>query len=233
MPKVADALLMFTPDRWGQVTRFRQFWSSTYELGIHAQRALAGVESHFEKSVTLGVLARKLQPNLNLDNQQLNERGLTSANNANEIATVIEAAILELYSTIDCTAKVLREIFGEKTRGFKGSTRGLFQNVSSMSGSLPEAIKQAIQGADWYWELLRLRDELTHLATGSVYLDQATNRVRYHHFGLKRDDGPFVIDDIFEWLDRMTEEVNRFLGTIFSPPEWSIEGINQYFKCVA
>ena len=215
MPRVADAVRMFAPERWGEVTRFRQFWSSTYALDNRAQRALAGVESHLDKCLTLSALAKGLSPNLQIDNSQLNERGFTPADNAHEIATVIEAAILELYSSVDCTAKVLRALFGAETRGFKDSTRGLFRNVSNMSGSLPEPVKLEIQGADWYWDLLKIRDELTHLATGSIHLDQETNCARYHHYGITKGDKPLMVDDIFNWLDCMTREVNQFLGTIF------------------
>ena len=215
MPKIADAIRMFAPERWGEVIRFQKFWSSTHVLDDRARRALAGVESHLEKCITLTSLAEKLRPNLQIDKIELDERGFTSASNANEITTVVESAILELYSSVDCTAKVLRAIYGAETNGFKDSTRGLFQNIRKMSGSFPEELKEVIENASWYWQLLHLRDELTHLATGSVHLDEKTGHVSYNHYGLKRDNQPLILEDVFGWLDKMTKEVNQFLGILF------------------
>lgn len=215
MPKVAEAVLMFAPERWGQVDRFRRFWPTTYAFGERDQRAVAGVEAHFDKCLRLTSLAEKLRPNLQIDQAQLNERGVTPADNARELATVIEAAILELYSSVDCTVKVLRAIYRHGTRGFKDSTRSLFQNISKMSGSFPEALKPLIEAAPWYWRLLHLRDELTHLATGDVHLKPETGLVWYIHHGLKEGDKPLIIEDIFGWLHKIIAEVNRFLGAAF------------------
>jgi len=215
VPKVAEAVLMFAPERWGQVDRFRRFCSTTYAFGERDQRAVTGVEAHFDKCVRLTSLAEKLRPNLQIDQAQLNERGVTPADNARELATVLEAAILELYSSVDCTVKVLRAIYGHSTRGFRDSTRGLFQNISKMSGSFPEALRPSIETAPWYWRLVHLRDELTHLATGSVHLKPETGLVWYIHHGLKDGDKPLIIDDIFGWLHEMIAEVNRFLGAVF------------------
>ena len=215
MPKVADTILMFTPEHWGEVTRFRKFYSSTNASDPRARRALNGVESHLEKCITLTDLAEKLKPNLQIDKTELDSRGFTTAINAREIAAVVEAAILELYSSIDCTAKILYKIYGPETRGLKDSTRGLFQKIESMSGSFPEKLKKVIEKASWYWQLLHLRDALTHLDTGMVYLDDMTGLVQYHHHGLKKANKPFLIEDIFGWLDEMIKEVNQFLGIIF------------------
>lgn len=49
MPKIAPALRMFAPERWGQVDRFRVLSPTTYELRGHQKRVLAGVENHFHK----------------------------------------------------------------------------------------------------------------------------------------------------------------------------------------
>ncbi len=216
MPKVAEAVLMFAPESWGQVDRFRRFWSTTYTFGGRDQRAVTGVEAHFQKCVRLMNLAEKLRPNLQIDEAQLNERGVTPADNACELATVIEAAILEIYSSVDCAVKVLRAIYGPGTRGFKDSTRSLFQKISKMSGSFPDELKPLIEGASWYWRLLHLRDELTHLETGDVRLKPETGLVWYIHQGLKDGDKPLIIDDIFGWLHEMISEVNSFLGAVFN-----------------
>lgn len=215
MPKVAEAILMFTPEQWGEVSKFGKFYSGTFEFDNRVQRSISGVQSHIQKYLTLVSLAKKLEPNLEVDRVELEEQGFTPAANAREIAAVIEAAILELYSSIDCTVRILAAIYMKDSRGFKKSTRGLFQNIDKITGSFPLNLKTTIADASWYWNLLYLRDELTHLETGSVNAHENTKSLRYFHFGIKKSGGTFVLNDVFEWLDNMFEEVNRFLGEVF------------------
>jgi hypothetical protein len=215
MPKVADRILMWAPEHWGQVDRFQKFSSTTHKFDDRQQRALAGVGAHFDKAQRLMRLAARLAPALELDEAELEEKGFTPAEHARELATVAEAAILELYSSVDCTVKVLRAIYGPGTPGFRDSTRGLFQRISKMAGTFPEALKPCFAEASWYWRLVHLRDELTHLATGHCHLDKETRVIRYDHYGLKQDDKPLVIDDLFAWLGEMSAAVNQFLGAIF------------------
>lgn len=215
MPRVAEKLLMFVPHLWGEVERFRKFCGETYKFNERDQRALSGVGAHFEKSLKLQSLAVKLKPGLAIDAQQLEDNGHTPAENAAELATVIEAAFLELYASIDCTAKILRAIYAPGTRGFKESTRTLFQNPDKLTGTFPEIFKTAIRKAGWYARLLHLRDELTHYSTGSVYGERDTDKVSYIHMGLKEDAKPLILPDVFASLDELTASVNAFLGYIF------------------
>jgi hypothetical protein len=178
---------MFAPELWGQVELFSKLCSETYKFSERDQRALAGVAQHFEKAVMFHRLALKLRPNLNVDQAELNELGFTPATNSRELGIVIEAAIVELYSCVDCTAKVLHAIYGPTSRGFKDSTRFLFKNFDDISGAFPDAIKDVLRGVTWYERLRFLRDELTHLGTGSCHLDEATTKVCYMHIGVKTD----------------------------------------------
>jgi hypothetical protein len=215
MPVIAPVLRTFAPELWGEVDKFRHFYATTYTFDERAKRAVSGVEAHFIKYQRLTALAEKLRPNLRIDEAQLDERGFTPADNAGELATVIEAAILELYSSIDCTVKVLRAIYGATTRGFKDSTRGLFQSADKLTGAFPDALKPLFVNASWYRELRLLRDELTHLATGVVRRNAADGPVSYTHFGLKPGGKPLEIADVFGWLETMAGHVNAFLGIVF------------------
>jgi hypothetical protein len=126
------------------------------------------VRNHFLKARRLIDLAIKLRPNLQIDEDQLERLGFTPAANADEIATAIEAAILELYAVLDCMVKVLRAIYGKTSRGFKDSTRVTLEHPERIKGSFPEVIKAAVGEAAWTKRLLHLRDELTHLAAKTV-----------------------------------------------------------------
>jgi len=169
-PKIADVLLFFAPELWGEVERFSNLCSETYKFDEREKRALSGVQQHFAKAVTFRRLAERLAPGLRLDRDELNTQGFTPAERSHEVAAVIEAALVELYSCVDCTAKVLRAIYGQRTKGFKDSTRTLFRNVDAITGDFPGALREAVAGTTWFARLLFLRDELTHLGTGSCHL---------------------------------------------------------------
>jgi hypothetical protein len=161
-------------------------------------------------------LAERLGPNLQIDRDQLNVQGFTPAEHSRELAAVIEASIVELYSCIDCTAKVLRAIYGKGSQGFRDSTRSLFKNVDAISGDFPDALKDVIRDARWYPRLLFLRDELTHLAIGSCQLAEGSDKISYHHFGIKDRGQPLIFDDVFAWLSGQFQAINLFVGQVFN-----------------
>lgn len=199
--KFASALLFFVPEDWGEVERFSNLCSGTYAFTGLEQRALAGVRQHIEKAVTFRRVAKRIRPNLRIDRDQLNAQGFTPAEHSQELAAVVEAAIVELYSCVDCTAKVLWAIYGKRSRGFKDSTRTLFEKVDAISGDFPDALKDAIRGAGWFKRLCFLRAELTHFGVGGCDLPEGAESVSYQHFGIKEGDKPLIIDDVFAWLD--------------------------------
>lgn len=215
MPKVAEAVRVFAPEAWGEVDRFRALWPTTYRFRAHDKRVLAGVENHFHKTMTLLSMAERLLPSLDRDEAELEERGFTPALNARNLAAVLEAAITEVYSVVDCTAKVLHTVYGPTSKRFRDSTRRLFADVDSITGSLPETIKDSIRAAGWYEELRNLRDELTHRDTGSCSRDRETGLVRYFHSSLWEGERLRPIDNVLGWIHGMVDAVNRFVGTTF------------------
>lgn len=231
MPKVADQVLMFVPDTWGEVDWFLNFYQGTYAFSDRDRRAISGVYGHFHKACLLVGLATKLGPNLSQDNAELEERGFTAAINAKEIVAVIEASILEMYSTVDCTVKVLRAVYGPGSRGFKDSTRKFFQSYSKIEGSFPESLKKVVAGAVWYPRLLRLRDELTHLATGHLQTDMETGLARYSHFGMREGEGSLSIPDVFEWLNDTLKLINTFTGATFRELNLTLEDKEMFQPC--
>ncbi|MES3054562.1 hypothetical protein O6V14_02855 [Sphingomonas faeni] len=215
MPKVADAVRMFAPERWGQVDRFRTLSSTTYNFRGHEKRVLAGVENHFHKALTLFGMAERLLPSLAIDESELEEKGFTSAQNARNLAAVLEGVITELYSVVDCTAKVLHIIYGPTSRGFRESTRRLFAETQGISGSFPDRLKVLIGASEWYEDLRKIRDELTHRDVGSCSHDRETGLVRYYHSSLWDGERLKPIEDVFGWARDSIDAVNFFIGTVF------------------
>lgn len=222
---------MFAPELWGAVDYFDKFYQQTYEFSAIEQRAVTGVKGHFQKAVCLLTLASKLRPGVELDHIELEHQGFTPATNSKELGTVLEATILELYSTIDCTAKVIRAVHGKTTPKFKASTRSLFQDIGRLEGTLPSAIKHAISSATWYWRLLYLRDELTHLTPGNCHLDREKNTVWYINQGVQEGGKPLIIHDVFLWLEEVANQVNRFVGAVFSVLNLSFENTPVFAIC--
>lgn len=215
-PTTLPNVLVFWPEAWGEAERFAQLHTATHQFNELERRFVAGVGAHFNKAMTLEALASKLRPNLEIDRQQLEERGHTPASNSTELAAVIEAGILELYSTVDCVAKVIFAIYGKKhIRGLKQSTRGLFKGFNKITGEFPEEIKAILRTATWYDDLRTIRDELVHRQTGVCNLDHQTNVVSYVHLGMRSEGRAFIIEDIFAWFREKRDAVNFFLGPLY------------------
>lgn len=208
---------VFAPESWGEVAYFSKFYAATYEFKVETKRALSGVSSHFDKAMLLLNVARKIAPNLALDREQLNTMGATPAHNSREFSAVIEEVFTELYSSIDCASKVIAATH-KHCRGMPaGSTRRLFSRIAEgkIGSDFPEQIKRSMVAAEWYWDLLFLRDELTHLSVGSCSLSADSDAVTYMHQGISKGGQPLVIEDILAHAADLCEKINQFLGEVF------------------
>ncbi len=208
---------MYAPEQWGTLEKFSRFYSGTFSFKETGKRSVSGSINHFHKAVTLRGLAIKLTPNLDADEEELNKHGYSYAINSMELSAVIESIILELYSSLDCSRKVITEIYA-KYQGIPDSTRKYFQNIKKgkVDNNFPEQLAIAVTEASWYDEFRMLRDELTHHDTGSCHRDRDTGKVRYMHGGIKTKGNPLVIDDIFEKIEQTFSDVNQFVGRVFA-----------------
>lgn len=214
MPRVPEAVLMYAPEQWGEVERFKRFFQESYSFPELERRAVVGVSAQFLDAIRLLSLARKLLPNLDIDEAEMEAQGFTPAANAAELTAVFEAAIRCLYSSVDCCAKVFRAVYGPQARGFKTGTRFLFQSFEKIDG-LPVELKNALREADWYRPLMHLRDELTHYSTGHCSKDRETGTVRYMHTAVKGGANGLIIDDAIGWADALARSIDGFLGATF------------------
>ncbi len=209
-------VIAFAPDRWGMLERFQHFYAGTYSFDADTQKALAGSANHFHKARILLQVAQQHVARLPEDRVQLEEHGYTPAQRGKELSALIESILLDLYSSVDCTRKVVTFIY-RNHRGVKESTRKFFQGVADgkVADSVPQEIRDAFAGADWYPDFRRMRDALTHSDIGSCHLDDTTNEVFYMHAGLGKDNKALVIRDIFAYIEELVTQINRFMGKIF------------------
>jgi hypothetical protein len=209
---------MFSPEQWGSLEKFSHFYSSTHELKSVGKKAVSGAVNHFRKALTLRDLALKMVPNLDLDDKELNEAGFSSAVNSRELSAIIESVILELYSSLDCSRKVVTEIYSGH-RGIPDSTRKFFQNISEkeIDDRFPEELIEYTKEANsWYVGFRKIRDELTHSDIGTCHKDKTSGIIRYMHSGFNINGRALVIDDIFEKIEQSISEVNTYIGKVFN-----------------
>ncbi len=215
-----SSVRIYAPEQWGTLEKFTKFYSHSFELSRTGQRCVSGAQNHFHKASTLNQLAQKLAPNLDLDDQELTDKGYSHAVNTSELSAVVESILLELYSSIDCARKVITEICAKewKIQGVPDSTRKLFKKVNDgkMDANFPEQIEIAIKEATWYDKFRIIRDELTHQDTGNCHKDSDTKVIRYMHSGITEGGRSLIIEDIFSYVDEIFSGVNHFLGRIFA-----------------
>ena len=209
---------MFAPEQWGTLEKFSKFYSGTFDLKKSGQRSVSGAINHFHKCLILKQLALKLIPNLEKDEAELEQNGYTNAVNSKELSAVIESALLELYSSVDCTRKVVTEIYSKKYQGVPNSTRKYFDRINSgkIDENFPEQLLIAVKEAVWFEDFRKLRDELTHLDTGTCHKNKETGKIFYMHSGFSVDGKALIIGDIVDQVDQYIAGVNKFTGRVFA-----------------
>lgn len=178
-------VIAFTPDRWGTLERFQHFFGKTYSFDQHTQNALRGAANHFRKALILLNIAKQHIAKLSEDRSQLEQYGHTPAQRGKELSALVESVLLDLYSSVDCTRKVVTFIY-RNDRGVKQSTRKFFLAAAEgkVADTVPLEIRNAFATAHWYPDFRKLRDEMTHSDVGSCHYDESSEKVFYAHVGL-------------------------------------------------
>lgn len=209
-------VIAFAPDRWGKLERFQRFYAGTYLFDRDTQQALSGAANHLHKAPILLQVAREHAAKLPEDRAQLEKHGFTPAQRGKELSALIESILLDLYSSIDCTRKIVTFIYRNE-RGVKQSTRKFFQAVAEgdVADTVPAEIRDAFASAHWYMDFRRMRDALTHSDIGSCHLDEKSGKVFYMHTGLGTNNKALVIEDIFAHIEELVTYINQFMGKVF------------------
>lgn len=225
-------LIYFAPDKWGTLEKFQKFCAGTYKFPKYIHRALSGSASNFCKANILLQMAVAHSPKLKEDKTQLREHGYTPAQCAKELSALIEAILLNLYSSIDCTRKVVTYIY-KGHRGVKDSTRKFFKAIQdcTVSETVPAEIRNAFMEAHWYTDFREIRDHLTHSDIGSCSLNERTGKVFYMHAGLGTEMKALVIEDIFAYMEALSTSINKFIGKIFNHLNETLDDVEVWQIC--
>lgn len=214
--EVARASKLFVPETWGEATRFQALHRGTYLLDDDTERALTGVTAHYGRCLMLTNLAKKLAPKGQAGQGKRRARGGADAALPEEASAAVETAILEMYSSVDCAAQVLRTIYGEEeARGARKLLGFFFRGARMRPGAFPESLKSFLQEALWFEDLCRIRDELVHAGLGVVHWDERDGSAEYANPEVLLDGETLVLEDVFGWLEEKRGELNEFLGEVF------------------
>ena len=232
--KVTTNVIVFAPDRWGEVLKFRHFARSTYNLPPYADAALAGVDGHYHKYVILMRLAQRLAPKLVEDHEELTNQGYSEATRSHELAAIIDTLFCELYSAVDCTRTVIGSIYG-KLRGVPTkSTSKLFRYAAE--GSIDERVPFEIRNsfaeayADWFPRLKKIRDAINHSDIGSC--SDHEGKISYYHKCLGTTNyNILVTDDVFQEVSKYADHVNKFLGSVFHSLNGTLNDVDTVQIC--
>lgn len=213
---VPGNVILYSPEKWGEVTKFRYFFSSTYRFDVSTLAALGGVEGHFQKYDILFQHATRMVPSLAEDKKELEIHGYSNCMRSKELAAIIETLFCELYSSVDCARQVIKAVYG-RYHGVpsKGTTR-LFKNAfeNKLDPRIPIEIRIELKDAysDWFPKLREIRDRVVHSDVGSCG-EQGGKIIYWNRNTIEQKE--IKIEDALNEIDEYADKVNKFLGIIF------------------
>jgi hypothetical protein len=214
-----DFGLMFAPERWTSITKFRQMMGPPFEINRELQKGVSSAENHLAKFAILAGLAKRLKERLTEDQAELAEKGHTPAIRSKEFAALIEALFCELYAALDGVRRTLYAAYKKVKSVQNESTEKLFKRAAEnkYGAEFPEEIRAALASAfaTWFPKLRSIRREVTHGDIGSCHVNEQTQAVFYMHAGLGSATRALVIDDVVEELNQKLTGVSELIEIIF------------------
>lgn len=213
-------LLNFHPEGWTEGRRFGEFCQASCRSGgsrtfLYHERpfqAYQGSHGHLASFRTLVGLAEQLAPGLVSDKKELEDKGHTAGKNQQALSTVVEVAVKELYSALECTVNVIHALYGGRTRGFRRSASRFIENRDEVQNSLPVEVR--LPHRDAWEDILTLRTQLTHWNLGHAAIDDE-GRITYSHFSLRKNGTPFSVEDVFAWLRTLEGRLVEFQESVY------------------
>lgn len=226
-------LLMFAPEKWGEVGKFQEFYGQTFHLRRRARAALRGIQCHFRRAELLLSLIKARADTLRLDHEEERLRGYSTNQQGEQLAALVELFACELYSSVDCTNQVIRSAF-PKAQGIADKTSGSFRNAKArkLDNALPQLIQVAFISAEWYEDLRSIRTTATHSDAGMCRMNRTTGRIEYDVNCDFHSGRPLHFDDIIARMDGFFRGVNRFHGCVFHALNSSLKDGEQLTLCM-
>lgn len=226
-------LILFDPEKWGEVRRFDEFHRATYRFNKRSHAALRGLQSHFRRAESLLAFIERQSGTLKLDHEAEKKMGYSTNPVGEQLAALVESFVCELYSSVDCTNQVVRVVFS-KAQGIADKTSGTFKNAKAgkLGKELPQLIQTAFTSANWYEELRFIRTTATHSETGMCQLNRKTGCVEYYVNYDFQSGSSLHFDDIIAKLKYFFRAVNQFQGCIFHALNATLKDAEHHAMCL-
>ena len=214
-----DFVLIFAPERWSSIAKFRQMMGSPFKVNRELQKGVSSAENHLSKFGVLAGLANRLKERLPEDQAELAEKGYTPAIRSREFAALVESLFCELYAALDGVRRTLYAAY-KNVKGVQNqSIKKLFEraNENKYGPEFPEDIRAALAAAfvSWFPRLRSIRTEVTHGDIGSCHLNEDSGKVFYMHGGLGPATRALVIEDVVAELNQNWASVFELVEDIF------------------
>jgi hypothetical protein len=230
-----DFGLMFTPEQWSSITKFRRMMGPPFEINRELQKGVSSAENHLAKFTVLAGLANRLGERLAEDQAELDQKGHSPAIRSKEFAALIESLFCELYAVLDGVRRTLYAAYRNVAGVQNASNEKLFKRASEngYGSEFPESIRTALAAAyvSWFPKLRLIRTEVTHGDIGSCHLDEKSETVRYMHSGLGSRTKALVIEDVIAELNQHWMSVSELVENIFSSLCSKLEPIERTTFC--
>lgn len=207
-------LISFNPKQWSNIIKFSKFFGKPFTKDAKIYSGVQISLSHIDKCENLINLTNSILPGLDIDEQEVQSNGYSSAKYSKMIAALYETIICELYSILDGLRITIHGIYKGIEKVQLGSVKKMFERAKNneYGYNFPVEINDLLSNAydSWYKELRKLRVEFTHGEVGGIHKDK--DQINYFH----RSRGPKgVIKSIDIKINKFLEEILDFLDDIY------------------
>ena len=223
-------LIYFNPGNWSELKKFKFFVDKPYERNHFLNKGLQTSLSHLDKCENLVKLANNLIKGIDIDEQELNDRGFTSATYSKMVAALFETIVCELFSVLDGVNLSIFGLFKGVEKIQRKSVEKMFKRAfkNDYGEPFPKEVNSVLSKAyhKWYMDLKEMRVEFTHGEVGSV--NKVDDRIDYFHTSLSDSN---VIHDIVSIINSHTENVVNLINEIFGYFYSQLEGVTKEIPC--
>ena len=212
-------VLNFVPDLWDSVVKFGKFNYAPLAESYMFKRGIGTTADHLNKFRTLADVATNLIPGFDIDAEELDRNGHSTAKYSAQFAAVAECCINELYSSLDGIRDVIYVVYSSAQGVQKNSTGKLFLKAlnNGYGTGFPVELKNILSEAcnNWFLQLRRYRTEFAHGSLGSCHKDRETGRICYMHSGLGGASGCLIIEDFIKYINDSFNNVHSLQHKVF------------------
>ncbi len=223
-------LKFYDPSNWSSLTKFRTFNYDEYPINSSTASLLRSIESRFEKLDLLWRHLNAIKSDQPKEREILKRDGFVDPTYSKLMTAIFEAILNEFYSINDNLAKILANIFPNKS--LPDSMSKIIKNVENYA--LPAQLSDIIRNYTSYQYLSNVRTESVHFSTG--FIVNAPDDVVMYYFSDKagpttiKNNNAVLIDNVAKFYDTQHTETIFFVNCVFSYLESTLKNNHRSMK---